>query len=111
MEKWDCQGDCRYYCMLDREKEKELLNQGPVKYHGKWPFKHIYGMQEPASVAFSALNLAVHFHGWVSFFVLLHYKLPLQDGKKAYYEYVGLWHIYGLLSLNSWFWSAIFHSR
>ncbi|MCI00796.1 post-GPI attachment to proteins factor 3-like, partial [Trifolium medium] len=99
--------------MLDREKENELLNLGPVKYHGKWPFKRIYGIQnlysvvqillhystaivqillhyhktisEPASVAFSALNLAMHFHGWVSFFILLYYKLPLKDGKKAYY--------------------------
>lgn len=43
--KWDCLSDCRYYCMLDREKEKELLNHDPVKYHGKWPFKRIYGMQ------------------------------------------------------------------
>uniref|UniRef100_A0A0R0J6J1 Post-GPI attachment to proteins factor 3 n=1 Tax=Glycine max TaxID=3847 RepID=A0A0R0J6J1_SOYBN len=109
--KWDCQGDCRYYCMLDREKERESHNLGPVKYHGKWPFRRIYGMQEPASVAFSALNLAMHFHGWVSFFILIHYKLPLKDGKKAYYEYAGLWHMYGLLSLNSWFWSAVFHSR
>jgi hypothetical protein len=43
--KWDCQSDCRYHCMLDREKANELLNLGPVKYHGKWPFKRIYGMQ------------------------------------------------------------------
>ncbi|XP_027353913.1 post-GPI attachment to proteins factor 3-like isoform X2 [Abrus precatorius] len=109
--KWDCQSDCRYYCMLDREKEKELLNLSPVKYHGKWPFRRIYGIQEPASVGFSALNLAMHFHGWVSFFILIYYKLPLKDGKRPYYEYSGLWHIYGLLSLNSWFWSAVFHSR
>ncbi|KAL1324161.1 hypothetical protein HN51_034333 [Arachis hypogaea] len=109
--KWDCQSDCRYYCMLEREKEKELHSLGPVKYHGKWPFKRIYGMQEPASVAFSALNLAMHFHGWISFFILLYYKLPLKYGKKPYYEYSGLWHIYALLSLNSWFWSAVFHSR
>ncbi|AES76445.2 post-GPI attachment-like factor-protein [Medicago truncatula] len=109
--KWDCLSDCRYYCMLDREKEKELLNHDPVKYHGKWPFKRIYGMQEPASVAFSALNLAMHFHGWVSFFIVLYYKLPLKDGKKAYYEYASLWHIYAFFSLNSWLWSAVFHSR
>lgn len=109
--KWDCLSDCRYHCMLDREKEKELLNHDPVKYHGKWPFKRIYGMQEPASVAFSALNLAMHFHGWVSFFILLYYKLPLKDGKKAYYEYASLWHIYAFFSLNSWLWSAVFHSR
>ncbi|KAL0009100.1 hypothetical protein SO802_010602 [Lithocarpus litseifolius] len=108
---WDCQSDCRYYCMLDREKEREASGNGPVKYHGKWPFKRVYGIQEPLSVAFSALNLAMHFHGWLSFFILLYYKLPLKQEKKAYYEYASLWHIYGLLSLNSWFWSAVFHSR
>jgi len=43
--KWDCLSDCRYHCMLDREKEKELHNLDPVKYHGKWPFKRIFGMQ------------------------------------------------------------------
>lgn len=108
---WDCQGDCRYHCMMDREKEREGLGTGPVKYHGKWPFKRVYGIQEPVSVVFSALNLAMHFHGWLSFFILLYYKLSLKQDKKVYYEFAGLWHIYGLLSMNSWFWSAIFHSR
>ncbi|XP_059666668.1 uncharacterized protein LOC132312344 [Cornus florida] len=108
---WDCQSDCRYYCMVNREKEKAAVGHGPVKYHGKWPFKRVYGIQEPASVAFSALNLAMHFHGWLSFFILLNYKLPLKPYKKPYYDYTSLWHIYGLLSMNSWFWSAVFHSR
>ncbi|PNX74809.1 post-GPI attachment to proteins factor 3-like, partial [Trifolium pratense] len=122
--KWGCQSDCRYHCMLDREKENKLLNLGPVKYHeliqccsnfatlsqnniGLFKFRYA----EPASVAFSVLNLAMHFHGWVSFFILVYYKLPLKDEKKAYYEYASLWHIYAFLSLNSWFWSAVFHSR
>ncbi|KAG5563926.1 hypothetical protein RHGRI_000193 [Rhododendron griersonianum] len=30
---WDCQSDCRYHCMVDREKEKAALGHGPVKYH------------------------------------------------------------------------------
>ncbi|KAJ4705837.1 Post-GPI attachment to proteins factor 3 [Melia azedarach] len=108
---WDCQSDCRYYCMVNREKERDALGDRPAKYHGKWPFKRVYGIQEPASVAFSALNLAMHFHGWLSFFILLYYKLPLKQNKKPYYEFSTLWHIYELLSLNSWFWSAVFHSR
>ncbi|GLT71217.1 hypothetical protein SLA2020_432510 [Shorea laevis] len=108
---WDCQSDCCYNCMMDREKERESDGDGPVKYHGKWPFTRVYGIQEPASVVFSALNLAMHFHGWISFLILLNYKLPLKQNKKAYYEYTCLWHIYGLLSMNSWFWSAVFHSR
>ncbi|AQK95156.1 Per1-like family protein [Zea mays] len=44
-------------------------------------------------------------------FLLLYYKLPLRpETHKTYYEYTGLWHIYGLLAMNSWFWSAIYHS-
>ncbi|RWR87591.1 post-GPI attachment to proteins factor 3-like protein [Cinnamomum micranthum f. kanehirae] len=109
---WDCRSDCRYHCMLEREKERERLGQRPVKYHGKWPFKRVFGIQEPVSVALSVLNLAMQFHGWLSFFVLLYYKLPLRpQTRKTYYEFTGLWHIYGLLSMNSWFWSAVFHSR
>ncbi|XP_039002617.1 post-GPI attachment to proteins factor 3-like [Hibiscus syriacus] len=108
---WDCQSDCRYNCMVDREKEREAVGNGPVKYHGKWPFKRVVGIQEPASVAFSALNLAMHFHGWLSFSILIYYNLPLRQGKKAYYEFASLWNIYGLLAMNSWLWSAVFHSR
>lgn len=108
---WNCQGDCRYTCMMDREKERESYGAPPVKYHGKWPFIRVYGIQEPASVVFSALNLAMHFHGWISFFILLNYKLTLKQNKKTYYEYSSLWHVYALLSMNSWFWSSVFHSR
>ncbi|KAE9462532.1 hypothetical protein C3L33_05565, partial [Rhododendron williamsianum] len=43
---WDCQSDCRYHCMVDREKEKAALGHGPVKYHGKWPFVRVYGIQD-----------------------------------------------------------------
>ncbi|XP_057951243.1 uncharacterized protein LOC131146010 [Malania oleifera] len=108
---WDCRSDCRYHCMLDREQDRGKLGHKPVKYHGKWPFQRVYGIQEPVSVALSALNLAVQFHGWLSFFILLYYKLPLKSSRKTYYEYTSLWHIYGILSMNSWFWSAVFHSR
>ncbi|KAM7499597.1 hypothetical protein LguiA_024011 [Lonicera macranthoides] len=109
--KWDCRSDCRYFCMLVREEEREKLGDKPVKYHGKWPFRRVFGIQEPVSVAFSALNLALQFHGWVSFFILVNYKLPLRPNKTTYYEYTGLWHIYGILSLNSWLWGAVFHTR
>ncbi|KAK4431538.1 Post-GPI attachment to proteins factor 3 [Sesamum alatum] len=108
---WDCRSDCRYHCMISREEERQKLGHKPVKYHGKWPFKRSYGIQEPVSVALSALNLAVHFQGWVSFFILVNYKLPFRPNKKTYYEYTGLWNIYAIFAMNAWFWSAVFHSR
>ncbi|CAM8957753.1 unnamed protein product [Rhodiola kirilowii] len=108
---WDCLSDCRYHCMLDRETERGLVGGAPIKYHGKWPFTRVFGVQEPVSVAFSVLNLAMHFHGWLSFIILLWYKLPQKLDKTTYYEYTTLWHIYASLSMNSWIWSSVFHSR
>lgn len=108
----NCRSDCRYHCMMQRENEREKLGLKPVKYHGKWPFKRVSVFQEPASATFSAVNLLAHFIGWLSFFLLVSYKLPLRpQSKRTYYEFTGLWHIYGLLSMNAWFWSAIFHTR
>ncbi|KAL6865250.1 hypothetical protein ACP4OV_016401 [Aristida adscensionis] len=37
----NCMTDCRYFCMLQREGERQSLGLGPVKYHGKWPFLRI----------------------------------------------------------------------
>ncbi|XP_047324754.1 post-GPI attachment to proteins factor 3-like isoform X2 [Impatiens glandulifera] len=108
---WDCLSECRYNCMLTLEKKRNSLGGMPVKYHGKWPFQRVYGMQEPVSVALSALNLAMQFHGWVSFFVLVNYKLPLRPNKSTYYEYTGLLHVYAIFAMNSWLWSAVFHTR
>ena len=38
---------------------------------------------EPASVVFSVLSLAMHFHGWLSIFITLYYKLPPKNDKTA----------------------------
>ncbi|KAL1565586.1 post-GPI attachment to proteins factor 3-like [Salvia divinorum] len=108
---WDCLSDCRYHCMLSREEERHKLGHRPEKYHGKWPIERMYGIQEPVSVALSALNLAVQFHGWVSFFILVNYKLPFTPKKKTYYDYTGMWHVYAIFAMNYWFWTAVFLSR
>ncbi|GJY16834.1 post-GPI attachment to proteins factor 3-like protein, partial [Tanacetum coccineum] len=120
-EKTGCVGDvCFQHCKLTSdgksvsdpwEEEREKAGYRPVKYHGKWPLHRAFGIEEPVAVALSALNLAVQFHGWVSFFILVNYKLPLRQNRQTYYEYTGLWHIYGTFSMNFLFWSAVYHSR
>ncbi|CAN6992325.1 unnamed protein product [Brassica oleracea var. botrytis] len=42
--------------------------------------------QDPASVTFSVLSLAMHFHGWLSFFVTLYYK-DVDITKRLEYSY------------------------
>lgn len=109
---WNCRSDCQYFCMMQLEKERQELGLIPVKYHGKWPFKRWSVLQEPVSAILSALTLIIQFNGWLSFFLLSSYKLPLRpQSGRTYYEFTCLWHVYGLLSLNAWFWDAIFHTR
>ena len=82
-------------------------------WNGYWscnPVGMLFSYQEPASVIFSLMNLLVHFQGFSSFLVLLYYKLPLGP-KGPYYEYRVHWTLYGILSMNSWIWSTVFHSR
>ncbi|KAG1846113.1 Per1-like protein [Suillus tomentosus] len=57
------------------------------QYHGKWLFWWLFGMQEPASVAFSLWNMYYHIQGWRQ----LRSKIPM--------------------SVNAWFWFAVFHTR
>ncbi|CAM6109585.1 unnamed protein product [Calypogeia fissa] len=111
-EEWDCRSECRYHCMKDTESKRELVSEAPMKYYGKWPFTRYLSLQEPASVIFSVLNLFAHLQGLLSFYRLVYYKLPRRVSTKApYYEYTVLWIVYAALTMNSWFWSALFHKR
>ena len=53
---WDCCTDCSYYCMLAREEERTKLGDKPVKYHGKWPFRRVYGIQVPSWISNARFN-------------------------------------------------------
>nr|DAD29928.1 TPA_asm: hypothetical protein HUJ06_031397 [Nelumbo nucifera] len=97
--------------MLDREREREKLGNKPVKYHGKWPFWCVLAFRSLFLWHFLHYTLKYSSMDGCLFFILLYYKLPLRPNKKTYYEYTTLWHIYGLLSMNSWFWSAVSHTR
>ncbi|CAG8440422.1 5079_t:CDS:1 [Ambispora leptoticha] len=76
-------------------------NQEIVQYYGKWPFHRLWGMQEPASVLFSFLNGYMHYH----YLSIIRRKIPETYYMKKFY--IG----YGYACMNSWFWSAIYHSR
>ncbi|KAF7062847.1 hypothetical protein CFC21_069407, partial [Triticum aestivum] len=83
----------------------------PWSISRKMSLQTCFCLVEPLSAALSALNLLMHFTDWLSFFLLVKYRLPLRPQKKRmYYEYTGLWHIYAILSMNAWIWSSLFHT-
>lgn len=57
---WTCHDECIYHCMW-RTTNAFVSRDWPVpQFYGKWPFKRFLGIQEPASVFFSFLNLLAH---------------------------------------------------
>ncbi|GER27045.1 post-GPI attachment to proteins factor [Striga asiatica] len=57
--RWECQSECRYRCMISREDERRELGYKPLKYYGKWPYKHVHGIQEPVHGWHTGLNTNV----------------------------------------------------
>ena len=99
--RWDCTDDCKYTCMHEIT-DRDVQNGKQVQqYHGKWPFWRVAGMQEPASVVFSLLNLWAHVRGASK----IRKRVPESHPMRSYYL---LWSI---LSVNAWVWSSVFHTR
>ncbi|KAK2173891.1 hypothetical protein NP493_846g00028 [Ridgeia piscesae] len=98
---WSCKDDCDYHCMWHTVEELRHDNNPVPQFHGKWPFVRFYGMQEPASVLFSILNGLPHIY-------MIHKIRQTVSPKSPMYN---VWHMYAMVGINTWFWSAVFHAR
>ncbi|KAF8071675.1 Per1-like protein [Lyophyllum atratum] len=99
--RWTCNDDCKYFCMHDIT-DRDVDKDEPIQqYYGKWPFLRLAGMQEPASVAFSLLNLWCHAQGALK----IQKQVPKTHPMRSFYL------AWSLTSINAWIWSSVFHTR
>lgn len=98
---WTCTDDCKYSCMHDITDQEIQRGADIQQYYGKWPFWRFAGMQEPASVAFSLINLWSHVRGGLK----IQRGIPDTHPMKSYYLF---WCFTGI---NAWIWSSVFHTR
>ena len=88
--------------MWDTVENSYRKNKLPVQqFHGKWPFIRILGVQEPASAFFSISNLLPHVY------MLRKIIRTIPSDTITYRVWVG----YALVSINTWIWSTVFHTR
>ncbi|XP_013182024.1 PREDICTED: post-GPI attachment to proteins factor 3 [Papilio xuthus] len=100
---WNCLDECRYKCMWRTVKGFEQRGYDIPKFHGKWPFERLFGMQEPGSTLASFLNLAAH----VRMHMVYMKKFPLDHVDNM----VLFWHLFAVVCMNAWAWSTLFHMR
>ncbi|KAL0573693.1 hypothetical protein V5O48_008264 [Marasmius crinis-equi] len=98
---WTCLDNCKYSCMHEVTTYEMERGESMQQYYGKWPFWRFAGMQEPASVLFSLLNLWAHMRG----FSKVRKEIPDGHPLKKYFM------IWSAASINTWVWSAVFHTR
>ena len=91
------------------EQQRERRNGQSRKYHGKWPFLRIMGMQEVLSVLFSVANMAVHKKNVRKLLQAKQADLAVSNTSRQ--QYWKQWLLYAVCAVNAWFWSAVFHSR
>ena len=96
-----CREDCRYDCMWETVQEMKIRHGEVPQFHGKWPFIRYWGLQEPASVLFSVLNLLSNLS------MLVWFRGTVPNNSPMY----NAWIFYSLTAINAWFWSTIFHAR
>jgi hypothetical protein len=112
--KWSCSDDCIYLCMWEVEKQRLRASPSsykPLKYHGKWPFRRVAGIQEICSVVFSLLNLLAHLMGLAR---LVGHRIDENmltlTGTKSK-SMTLLWICYSVTHIFAWTASCVFHSR
>lgn len=98
---WDCLENCQYDCMHAVTAEAIGKGQPVRQFYGKWPFVRLLGIQEPASALFSVMNAAAVAYGFSRFMSLAPPDYPCR----------GVIALQSVVSLHTWLWSTVFHSR
>ena len=81
---WSCLDECNYQCMWRTTNGFLERKWNVPQFYGKWPFKRMFGIQEPASVLFSLLNF------WAHFYKLRQFRKLVRNDSPMYY----VWHIF-----------------
>lgn len=87
---WTCHDECIYHCMWRTTNAFVSRNWNVPQFFGKWPFKRFLGIQEPASVLFSFLNLMAHWR------MIRKFRREVRSDSPLYY----VWHIFGAVSIS-----------
>lgn len=104
---WDNKTYCSFYCIEEVTTTRKYYSFPDLKYYGHWPFKRLFGLEEPASVMFSFGNAIPHIQQLL---------LNLRDifsytGRRWNTDYLHIYVLlYPLFGLFAWGSSTLYHA-
>lgn len=110
---WTCSQNCDYICQKLVTASREINGLSVEQFHGKWPFDRLFGIQEPASVLFSILNLLPHLYGWglIQRLTTVSSKSTSSSAGTLSPFLVKTYKGFSIIGMNAWVWSTVFHVR
>lgn len=106
---WDCVSDCDYQCQQIITHTRMEKGEPHLQFHGKWPFKRLFGAQELFSTLFSIGNFLPHFRGYRMLKDLLH--RAQRGGNKGQIVLLRNYIYVTIAGMIAWTASTIFHLR
>lgn len=104
---WDCKSNCDYQCQQVVTQIRIAEGEKVVQFHGKWPFKRLFGMQELFSTLFSVANFFPHYRGYK----LLQRELSRLPARKRSRFILKKYLYVAIAGMLAWTSSSIFHFR
>lgn len=103
---WNCYQDCDYQCQRIITEERILKDKPVVQFHGKWPFRRVWGIQELISTIFSLGNLIPHLLGMKKIIG----QIRKESNGQCFLLFVVIL-VLSVVSCFAWLFSTIFHIR
>lgn len=106
---WDCVSDCDYQCQQIITQRRMKQGDPFLQFHGKWPFKRLFGVQELFSTLFSIGNFLPHYRGYRMLQTLL--QKAQRGGNKGQTVLLQNYIYVTIAGMIAWTASTIFHLR
>lgn len=106
---WNCESNCDYQCQILVTKDRIEEHEEVYQFHGKWPFRRIFGIQEFASMIFSIGNFIVHLIGFKKLLKAIreNESTPKSILKSDFIVIL----LISMITMFAWSFSTIFHIR
>ena len=105
-----CTELCNYGCIDNFSREWASQHTDILKFYGHWPFDRYFGLEEPASVLFSFLNILPHLRYLLR--STLTFNAQKSSAPQRRFYFMEMWLIlYSLVAINAWFASTVYHSK
>lgn len=106
---WDCMSECDYVCQQMITEDRIQRGEEILQFHGKWPFRKIWGFQEFFASIFSIGNFVSQYRGYK----MIRRRMERQKAQPdMFYDMLLQSYLFvSMMGMMAWLSSTVFHFR